>query len=86
MFTVNLISFLSFCDLFCVFLVAVVGTPSGINQAVIRSLSSAIVGADEQGIVLKIYNSIREREKHHKKESTKMMNCYGFGHGRMEKS
>lgn len=31
------------------YVVAVVGTPGGITQAVIRSLSSAIVGADEQG-------------------------------------
>ncbi|XP_062378961.1 proton-coupled folate transporter [Sardina pilchardus] len=32
-----------------VFLVAVLGAPAGINQAVIRSLSSAIVEPDEQG-------------------------------------
>lgn len=37
------------------FAVAVVGAPAGISQAVIRSLSSAIVGPDEQGTVLKIH-------------------------------
>lgn len=56
LFTVNLSTFmnwyLSLCGLSCGFVVAVVGAPSGISQAVIRSLSSAIVGADEQGIVL----------------------------------
>lgn len=31
------------------YLVAVLGMPGGITQAVIRSLSSAIVGPDEQG-------------------------------------
>ncbi|XP_050988608.1 proton-coupled folate transporter isoform X2 [Labeo rohita] len=41
-----------------VFLVAVVGTPSGINQAVIRSLSSAIVGADEQGAMFSFSASV----------------------------
>lgn len=49
------------------FAVAVVGAPAGISQAVIRSLSSAIVGPDEQGTVLKNSHShtnimLRQRE------------------------
>ncbi|KTF75256.1 hypothetical protein cypCar_00027404 [Cyprinus carpio] len=41
-----------------VFLVAVVGAPSGISQAVIRSLSSAIVGHDEQGAMFSFSASV----------------------------
>ncbi|KAI4873322.1 hypothetical protein NFI96_029074, partial [Prochilodus magdalenae] len=41
-----------------VFLVAVVGTPTGILQAVIRSLSSAIVGPDEQGAMFSFSASV----------------------------
>ncbi|XP_051578257.1 proton-coupled folate transporter [Myxocyprinus asiaticus] len=41
-----------------VFLVAVVGAPSGISQAVIRSLSSAIVGPDEQGAMFSFSASV----------------------------
>ncbi|XP_066515904.1 proton-coupled folate transporter isoform X2 [Hoplias malabaricus] len=41
-----------------VFLVAVLGTPAGINQAVIRSLSSAIVGPDEQGAMFSFTASV----------------------------
>ncbi|XP_072546548.1 proton-coupled folate transporter [Salminus brasiliensis] len=49
-----------------VFLVAVVATPAGITQAVIRSLSSAIVGPDEQGAMFSFSASV---------EAT----CYLFG-------
>ncbi|XP_067224076.1 proton-coupled folate transporter [Chanodichthys erythropterus] len=41
-----------------VFLVAVVGAPAGISQAVIRSLSSAIVGPDEQGAMFSFSASV----------------------------
>ncbi|XP_062864000.1 proton-coupled folate transporter [Trichomycterus rosablanca] len=41
-----------------VFCVAVVGTPSGITQAVIRSLSSTIVGPDEQGAMFSFSASV----------------------------
>ncbi|KAG9268530.1 proton-coupled folate transporter-like [Astyanax mexicanus] len=41
-----------------VFLVAVVATPAGITQAVIRSLSSAIVGPDEQGAMFSFSASV----------------------------
>ncbi|XP_030642876.1 proton-coupled folate transporter [Chanos chanos] len=41
-----------------VFLVAVVGAPAGITQAVIRSLSSAIVELDEQGAMFSFTASV----------------------------
>ncbi|XP_048084438.1 proton-coupled folate transporter [Alosa alosa] len=41
-----------------VFLVAVLGAPAGINQAVIRSLSSAIVEPDEQGAMFSFTASV----------------------------
>ncbi|XP_028855434.1 proton-coupled folate transporter isoform X3 [Denticeps clupeoides] len=41
-----------------VFLVAAVGAPAGINQAVIRSLSSAIVEPDEQGAMFSFSASV----------------------------
>ncbi|KAG7328255.1 hypothetical protein KOW79_008199 [Hemibagrus wyckioides] len=41
-----------------VYLVAVVGMPGGITQAVIRSLSSAIVGPDEQGAMFSFSASV----------------------------
>ncbi|XP_067310685.1 proton-coupled folate transporter [Pseudorasbora parva] len=41
-----------------VFLVAVIGAPAGISQAVIRSLSSAIVGPDEQGAMFSFSASV----------------------------
>ncbi|XP_057200739.1 proton-coupled folate transporter [Triplophysa rosa] len=41
-----------------VFLVALVGAPAGISQAVIRSLSSAIVGPDEQGAMFSFSASV----------------------------
>ncbi|XP_037398174.1 proton-coupled folate transporter isoform X1 [Pygocentrus nattereri] len=41
-----------------VFLVAVVATPAGITQAVIRSMSSAIVGPDEQGAMFSFSASV----------------------------
>ncbi|XP_012679911.2 proton-coupled folate transporter [Clupea harengus] len=41
-----------------VFIVAVLGAPAGINQAVIRSLSSAIVEPDEQGAMFSFSASV----------------------------
>nr|XP_055028697.1 proton-coupled folate transporter isoform X1 [Misgurnus anguillicaudatus] len=41
-----------------VFLAAVVGAPAGISQAVIRSVSSAIVGPDEQGAMFSFSASV----------------------------
>ncbi|XP_060790191.1 lysosomal proton-coupled steroid conjugate and bile acid symporter SLC46A3 isoform X2 [Neoarius graeffei] len=41
-----------------VYLVAVLGMPGGITQAVIRSLSSAIVGPDEQGAMFSFSASV----------------------------
>ncbi|KAM6973260.1 LOW QUALITY PROTEIN: proton-coupled folate transporter [Aplochiton taeniatus] len=41
-----------------VFLVAVVGAPAGINQAVVKSLSSAIVQPDEQGAMFSFCASV----------------------------
>ncbi|XP_065144892.1 proton-coupled folate transporter [Paramisgurnus dabryanus] len=41
-----------------VFLVAVVGAPAGISQAVIRSVSSAVVGPDEQGAMFSFSASV----------------------------
>ncbi|XP_063080146.1 proton-coupled folate transporter isoform X2 [Engraulis encrasicolus] len=41
-----------------VFMVAVLGAPAGINQAVIRSLSSAIVEPDEQGAMFSFTASV----------------------------
>lgn len=70
LFTVNLSSFMNWywrlCGLSCGFVVAVVGAPAGISQAVIRSLSSAIVGADEQGIDINSQFNERKRETQQK--------------------
>ncbi|KAL4623851.1 proton-coupled folate transporter-like, partial [Arapaima gigas] len=41
-----------------VFLVAVLGAPSGISQAVIRSLCSAVVGPEEQGAMFSFSSSV----------------------------